>query len=775
MATGTDDTYGKRTVIMRSELVGRAQIVGTRLRDRWAKLTEAAVARGPLRIEPVIDEQPQVVEAAAAGPREEPRPAAVPERMPAPKSAAEPAPDASGGEPPEPAAKPRRRQVRRIKTEPTISAAEAPAPTQTEAQAEPAPALTPPAPIPPAAAKSRAAVPAIAPARSSPPPAAAQPSPPAPSIPAQTGASSLVPPAGAPPASSPSWSLARLVLRGRHAVIEIVALHALSVVLTALLVFFVDPFTQAILHPEAKTALVWIPIVAALTFAARTYVGRILTTLEGALATRVGRRIKYEVAQSVLTRPFADWRDPASGRFVVSDLTRTDRLVGKARATFGRLLGDGLLVLALGLLMASYNVWLALLAVVLMGVAQLHKLEKRQAARERAAALGSVIGARGRLWDAVRVIRLYGQQIPMIDRLRDRLGIEGRMMAAAERQALRTLPWSELLAAIAAATIVSIAGFMAASQSLPLPALITMAAAALVLYEPIGRLVTTPDRLRTLEREEARLHPQEALNPGEIRGERWPAGLSTLRLRDLSLRHAPTKIVLDGLSLDLAPGQMIGLVGPSRNAVKTLFDIVLGFGEPDAGAITLGHEEIRLFNSTRYRALFGLLTARPVIFTGTIAENIAFGRPQANLVEIKGAAQAANVHDLVVALPAGYDTRIGQGGVPIDDDMAHLISIARIILKAPPVVLADEPPRSADPVREEKLAAALLTLYASRTALVHTRRSATLKHASKLFVMSQGRVVETGTHSDLIGRQGLYASHYQRYFAPDSEPAFGGA
>jgi ATP-binding cassette subfamily B protein len=232
--------------------------------------------------------------------------------------------------------------------------------------------------------------------------------------------------------------------------------------------------------------------------------------------------------------------------------------------------------------------------------------------------------------------------------------------------------------------------------------------------------------------------------------------------------------VLRGVSMQVAAGETLAIVGPSGAGKSTLFDLILRFYDPDAGSIRLDGVDLRELDPTELRAHVGLVRQEPVLFTGTVLENIRYGRPEASSAEVRSAADAAHVTEFADALPLGFDTHLGEGGAQLSGGQRQRVALARAILKDPPLLLLDEATSSLDAASERAVQDAVSRLSEERTTLVVAHRLATVMNADRLVVLDAGEVIDVGTHAELLARNPLYARFAELQFnkhADESAPA----
>ena len=280
------------------------------------------------------------------------------------------------------------------------------------------------------------------------------------------------------------------------------------------------------------------------------------------------------------------------------------------------------------------------------------------------------------------------------------------------------------------------------------------------LYSQLQKAVGATQRVRELHREtgevEARLGPTP------------PSGLARLR-GDVVFENAhftyPSREgleVLHAIHLAAAPGQRIALVGPSGAGKSTLISLLLRLYDPTSGRLLIDGRDARDYRLSELRRQMSMVPQEVLLFGGSISENIAYGKPGATAREIEEAARRANAHELIEAFPEGYETLVGDRGIKLSGGQRQRVAIARAILKDPAILILDEATSSLDSESERLIQEALETLMQGRTSFIIAHRLATVRHVDRIFVIADGRVVESGTHDEL---QAMKGGTYQRLSA----------
>jgi subfamily B ATP-binding cassette protein MsbA len=404
-------------------------------------------------------------------------------------------------------------------------------------------------------------------------------------------------------------------------------------------------------------------------------------------------------------------------------------------------------------------------------VANFRKLRRASlAARERIGDMGAILGETIR---GHRLIQTYAMENFEADRFRD----ANRRYFGATRQSIRlqalNSPLMEILAGVGLALVFTYAAGQIRSGQMTVGGLLSFLSAILMMYKPLKDVTRTNIVLQVALASATRLfevidsHNDIVEKPG---ARQLPAFTSELRYEGVSFAYAKEP-VLAGVDLTIQRGETVAIVGPSGGGKTTLVNLLPRLYDPTGGRVTFDGVDLRDASLRSLRSQIGMVTQETILFDTTVAENIAYGETAPSIDRLRAAAQAACAEDFIERLPRGYDTPVGEGASHLSGGQRQRLAIARAIYKDAPILILDEATSQLDTESEALIAQALANLMRGRTTLVIAHRLSTVRRADRILVLDQGRIIEEGTHQELLTLPGLYRRlHEMQYFA-ESEAA----
>jgi ABC-type multidrug transport system fused ATPase/permease subunit len=531
-----------------------------------------------------------------------------------------------------------------------------------------------------------------------------------------------------------------------------------------------------------------VPIVAGVALATLTQsaISYAQTTLFSRSTQRLIAELRCTLEAHVLRLPLLYHDEHKSGEIgsrILNDVLGLQNLVGTGLLNFVGTLFTAALALAV---MAHFSPKIAAVALVCVAVAAVAAAMRTRRVNRIAWERGDLVADMyGRLMESlggVRVIKTYRAEpreqaifAENIDRLVDNALKTVKLSSGLELAT--TALWGLVNAVVMLVGIRYVLdGALTLGSFFTISVLLNYLAAPALQIGGIGSLLMEAlaglERMRqilALRREDE--DPRRTLAIGPLRGE--------LAFDDVSFAYEPGKPVLHGVSFHAAPGTVTALVGPSGSGKSTISGLIATFYVPGAGTIRVDGHDLGTLRLDSYRAQLGAVLQETFLFAGSILDNIAFARPDATRDEILAAAKSARVDEFAEKLERGYETRVGERGVRLSGGQRQRISIARALLADPKILLLDEATSSLDTTSEALIQEALARLLVGRTTFVIAHRLSTIRRADQILVIDQGRIVERGTHADLLAQRGLYADMFHQqhqveadlFLAPGEQPS----
>lgn len=481
------------------------------------------------------------------------------------------------------------------------------------------------------------------------------------------------------------------------------------------------------------------------------------------------RRRVYDHLQRLSLRYY---QDKQTGQLMSRTINDTATFEALIAHVLPELIVNVLVLVGVSLILFSLNWRLAALTLIPMPFLVMVVLEYSRRVRpafrqaqQSLAALNAVVQDN---FSGIKEIQAFTQERREVERVFAKAKVYSAAIVHAIKLSSIFNPAAEFLAGLGTVMVVWLGGRLILDGQIPIADLVAFVLYLGMFYQPINHLSRLNEGLQQavagaervfeiLDTETEVKEAPDAMDLAECHGH--------IEFRNVFFRYVPEQPVLEDISFEARPGQMVALVGPTGVGKTTIASLILRFYDPVEGGVLVDGHDLRTLTLASLRSQIGTVLQDVYLFTGTVRENILYGRPDATDTEVEAAAKAANAHEFIIELPNGYDTQIGERGMKLSGGQKQRLSIARAVLKNAPILILDEATSSVDTETEAQIQEALERLIENRTTVVIAHRLSTVQNADRIIVLQDGRIVESGRHDELIRANGLYArlSRSQQY------------
>jgi subfamily B ATP-binding cassette protein MsbA len=557
------------------------------------------------------------------------------------------------------------------------------------------------------------------------------------------------------------------------------ACAAVFAALSGLLLGILQPAVNALVGRPGSQAYFTIPLMIVGLALGRGAAQVIQALLINRMGNGIVGDIQIELFGKLVRADLARLRASHSGGFVSSVLYDAGMIREAATTGLVNFVQQSLMLAAAGVVMASTDWRLGLFVLLAAPVVafSLARFMRRatKAARGAMAATSTLATAIMEGLDGVRVVKMENREAYEEARVTAVVSDRQRHIISGDNARAMAAPATETVMFVVVAAVLAYEAWRASSGHSNIGAFAAFFAALLTAAQSlrqVSNLATLVSQGLVAGR---RLFTALDVEP-EIRDQPGTPDLTltdaTLKFEGVTFAYGDDAPVLDRVGLEARRGEIVALVGPSGAGKTTILNLIPRFYDVAAGAVTIDGQDVRRVSLASLRRRIALVTQEPFLFDDTVAANIAYARDGASRAEIEAAASQAAAHEFILALPQGYDTVVGEAGARLSGGQRQRVAIARAFLKDAPLLLLDEATSALDSESEAQIQAALARLMSGRTTVLIAHRLSTVRGADRIYVLDQGRVVETGAHASLMTRGGLYAKLAR---TQDLEPAPGTA
>ncbi len=551
----------------------------------------------------------------------------------------------------------------------------------------------------------------------------------------------------------------------------IVAVVAMAVEssMSSLIAILVKPALDKIFLSKNARLLKYIPFVLVGIYLVKGVFGYISTYLMGSVGFSIVTDLRAKMFEKCQELPMGYFSSSSSGEIISRFLYD----VGLLRSAFSRVIANfvrNLMMAVFLVFVLFYRDW-KLASVSFLSVPFFYyfflrfgrKMKKKSYKSQKI--MGNLTSILSEVINGMRVVRAFCMEEKEVDRFKKENSKVLRVVKRIYHTDALTTPVMEFIGGLGLGAIIFYGGYMTIRGAMTPGTFFSFMTALAMLYKPIKSVSKAHNNLQRAFAAMDRIEEFLAIEP-DVKEPPFPVVLDGFKKNivfdGVSFSYDGSRLILKDIDLTIERGEVLAVVGRSGSGKSTLLNMVMRFYDPTQGAIYIDGYDLRDVSLKSLRSLIALVTQEPVLFNDTVLNNILYGRPGASFEEVVEAAKAAHAHEFIMSLPDGYNTLVGEEGKRLSGGEKQRIAIARAVLKDAPILLLDEPTSNLDLQSESMVIDALSRLMESRTTVVVTHRLSLARKADRILFMDDGRIVEVGTHDDLLSvRGGLYRKFHE--------------
>jgi len=522
--------------------------------------------------------------------------------------------------------------------------------------------------------------------------------------------------------------------------------------------------------------LIWIPIVVLLVTVIKGFATYFQLLTMNILSMRITADLRKRLYAHFIKSDIAKLHNLSSGDMTASIMNEVSSVVGLIGTIMNGSIKQFLTLGSLIIVMFYQSIELSLIAFIGFPLAAypIYKIGRRlrNMSFKNQEIAGKFASQLNDTLQYSKLVKSYNCEDFEINRMSKVIEAMFKLSKKISRLSLISSPFVESLAGIGVAAVIWYGGTKVINGTTTTGAFFSFFAAMMMAYRPLKSvsgmnsgiqmgLAAATRFYRMLDERQDIVDKANAVDLKNVKGD--------IQLRDVSFRYVEDKITLSDVNIEVKAGQTVALVGHSGGGKSTIMSMILRFYDPEKGMVIIDGHDIRDLSLHSVRSSMSVVNQEVMLFDDTVLENLRYGKEGATEEQIIAAAKMAEADEFIRQLPRGYQTQIGQNGIRLSGGQRQRIAIARAILYDAPILLLDEATSALDPISERLIKNALAKLMKGKTSIVIAHRLSTVIHANKIFVISEGKVVESGNHKELIEKGGAYANLYSKQFDIDQD------